>query len=163
MITGDDTVILVSGDPAVAVERFLVDLHGRWPRMQIALEAGELGSFREWASAPVSMPRTAAVILIARDEQMVSGWDDYGYAIDPMGEGPLMVSYQPTNWNSLKVQVIEDPFSREGFQFLPYEAIIVGAEYYVLTLTTPPLDSQFAKDVVGDMTRILALPGTTGI
>lgn len=71
--------------------------------MQVAVEGEKAESFQEWASASVSMPRNAAIILIARDDQMISRWDDYGYAIDATGEGPLMVSYQVANWNSLKV------------------------------------------------------------
>jgi hypothetical protein len=153
MITGDDSVILTSGDAVRGVGIFLDGLGLRWPLMEVSVEGED---FYRWNPNPVHLPKDSGTILIARDRQMVSWWDDNGYTIDSAGEGPLSVSYSPASWKSLRVNLIQDPMSRKGFSFIPYEAVLVGASYSIVSIVTPPLDSGFSAAMVNNLASSLA-------
>lgn len=156
MITGEDSVFLSNGSPAGAIRAFLTDLAARWPSVRVWVDGSEDESFQPWASDPVQIPEDSGTILIARDEQMVSEWDDRGYTLDSFDEGPLQIEYEPASWSSLEVQVLSDPLQVSGYSFKPYEAIVVGRGYYIVSLVTPPLESSFSRTMVERIKSFLA-------
>ena len=156
MITGDDSVILTSGDAVRGVRFFLDGLGLRWPLMQVSVEGEGSEEFYPWNPDSVQLPEGSGAILIARDLQMVSWWDDNGYTLDSAGEGPLSVSYCPASWKSLRVNLIQDPMSRTGFRFIPYEAILIGTNYHIVSMVTPPLESSFSTSMINNLASSLA-------
>jgi hypothetical protein len=160
MITGDDSVFLSSGRASLAVENFLMDLLKQWPDMRVSIEDDGDEAFRIWASEAVDLPLTAGLVLVARDKEMVDGWDDRGYSLDSHDEGPLSIEYRPAGWNSLKVQVLEDPLSRSSFAFDPYEAVLTGSHYSVVSMVTPSRDSDFSATMISKMAHHLAASDT---
>lgn len=138
------------------IPSFLTGISGQWTDVRVWVEgvsAGEI--FRPWSSDPIDIPDESALILIARDEQMVAQWDDRGYALDHLGEGPLQIEYEPASWNSLQVQVLQDPLQVSGASFQRYEAVLVGPGYYVLSVVTPPAESEFSKNIIAKLRSFL--------
>lgn len=159
MVTGEDSVFLSNGNPAAAVRAFLTDLAVRWPSVRVWVDGSENESFQPWASDPVQLPEDSGTILIARDDKMESEWDDRGYTLDSSAEGPLQIEYEPASWNSLEVQVLSDPLQESGYSFKPYEATVVGRGYYIVSLVTPPLESNFSKTMVERVKSFLTASG----
>jgi hypothetical protein len=156
VITGDDSVFLCNRSPAEAVRAFLTDLAVRWPSVRVWVDGSAGESFQPWVSDPVQIPEDSGTILIARDDQMVSEWDDRGYTLDSFNEGPLQIEYEPASWNSLEIQVLRDPLQASGYSFNPYEAIVVGRGYYIVSLVTPPLESSFSRTMIERIKSFLA-------
>jgi hypothetical protein len=156
MVTGDDSVLLVGGDVVCGIIKFLDGMKSRWPEMRVSIEGDGDGSFHPWSADLVRLPSGSGVILIARDSQMEAWWDDHGYSLDSVGEGPLSVWYRPAEWRSLRIDLLEDPMSRAVSKFIPYEGILVGANYYVVSIVTPSLQSSFSAAIIDDLVGSLA-------
>ena len=138
MISGHDTVFLVSGNLASTLRGFLDGLHVDWPEMQVAISGGSGdGQFRPWAGVGLELPDNGD-ILIARDFEMSRAWDDEGYVLTDGSEGPIAIFYT-TGPSSLRVQLLEDPYLRKEYEFRPYEAILAGAGFGLVTVVTPSL------------------------
>jgi hypothetical protein len=162
VVSGEDSVFLVAGSPAGAIRRFLSDLESRWPEVRVWVDGSDDDSFRPWGPAPIVIPEDSGTILIARDEKMVREWDDLGYTLDSSGEGPMQVIYELANWNSLDVKVMQDPMEQSGFRFEPYEATLAGSGFYMVSLVTPPLESEFSAEMIKKLRDFLAAGSPPG-
>jgi hypothetical protein len=155
MITGVDTVFVVAGAVASNIGAFLDDLQTRWPNLRVAIgDDGE--TFRSWSLGSRGLPESAGQLLIARDEEMEAFWEDSGYELDSNDEGPLAIAYQAANWTDLKIKLMQDPYLRSGFSFSPYDASLIGRNYYLVSIVTPPVESDFTQSVLGQLARFLA-------
>ena len=85
---------------------------------------------------------------MSRDEAMETSWDEIGFNLDSRREGPFIIGYRPAPWTSLRIQALEDPYARTGFAFDPYEARLVGSGFSLISITTPPLDSEFTTELM---------------
>jgi hypothetical protein len=137
MITGDDTVLVACGPVPAAIERFLGRWSARWPHIRVASGAEDADAFSPWVPGAMQLDELSGQVLVARDEDMVAGWDDSGYVLDPQGEGPFSLAYEPAGWQSLKVMALEDPYVRTGFGYEPYEISLVGAGLQMITVVAP--------------------------
>lgn len=138
MITGSDSVFVARAPVSTAIERFLDRWLVRWPELRVASgEEGTDGVFSPWESGAVKLPEETGHLLVARDEEMVAGWDDSGYVLDSSGEGPFSLAYEPASWKSLDVVALNDPYSRTGFGYEPYGISVVGADLQMVTVVAP--------------------------
>ncbi|MFI9582111.1 hypothetical protein ACIHCQ_09745 [Streptomyces sp. NPDC052236] len=138
MITGSDFVFVARAPVSVAIERFLDDWLVAWPWLRVASGAeGADGVFFPWVSGAVKLPEETGHLLVTRDEAMVAGWDDTGYALDSRQEGPFSLMYEPVGWESLDVMALSDPYRRTGFGYEPYEISVVGAGLQMVTVVAP--------------------------
>lgn len=73
----------------------------------------------------------------------------------------MLVEYGRAEWESLRVQALEDPFSRQGSRFGPHEAVLVGPRFYSVRLVMPDPESEFSGFVSGRLAEFLGcgLPG----
>ena len=147
-------MLVVKGNVASALRGFLNDLHADWPEMLVAISgADDEGRFSAWA-ADLELPDSGDV-LIARDQEMVRAWDDTGYVLTDGREGPIAVYYSGGP-STLRVQLPEDPYARDGFRFSPYEAILAGSGLSLVTAVTPPMDAAFSQRVVASLVGAFA-------
>ncbi|MCX4966484.1 hypothetical protein OHA98_16900 [Streptomyces sp. NBC_00654] len=159
MITGSDSVFVACGPVSGAVERFLADWSRRWPRLRVSVGDGE--EFSAWEPGAITLPETSGQVLVARDEDMVAGWDDSGYVLDPHQEGPFSLAYEPAGWTSLNVLALDDPYTRTGFGYEPYEIGLVGTGLQLITLVAPE-DGAFRQAVTHGLLAALGGPAQTG-
>jgi|SRR5579862_8137427 len=160
MITGDDNVFLCYGDVRGAIESFLTALADRWCCMKVAIsaEAASDGEeFLPWDPAASRLPSDAFTVLVARDERMIAEWDESGYVLDESGEGPLAIYCSPAAHALIKVQILQEPLSRSGYSFEPYEATLAGAGCFVISMVTPPQETEFSRSMLDKMANLLAV------
>ncbi|WP_067503466.1 hypothetical protein [Actinoplanes sp. TFC3] len=147
MITGQDTVVVLAGDPAAVVRRFLDAWSERWPGLRVAVGVDDSAPFEPWAGGMVATGREE--ILVARDEDMEVFWDEHGYALDATGEGPFAIYYSPYGPRSSKVLALEDPYNHgDGFAYEPYEMLVAGRGMSLLTLVTPDEAKEFSATLL---------------
>ncbi|WP_460364073.1 hypothetical protein [Actinocorallia lasiicapitis] len=84
---------------------------------------------------------------MARDRAMEVAWDDAGYGLSD-GEGPFALYYEPFLPRTRRIQFLEDPYQRDGFRFLPYEAGLVGSGLWLVTVITPDSSSLFSRGII---------------
>ncbi|MCX4825613.1 hypothetical protein OG883_38340 [Streptomyces sp. NBC_01142] len=161
MITGMDSVFLAQLPVSVAMERFLDRWLERWPGLRVASgDEGADGVFSPWVPGAVKLPADAVHLLVARDEQMEAGWDDFGYVLDERGEGPFSLACEPVGWRSLRLTAQEDPYGRTGFRYEPYDIAVVGAGLQLVTVVTPP-ESDWSRTVLETLVNSF-VPATPG-
>ncbi|MFP1627904.1 hypothetical protein ACLB9X_22645 [Streptomyces sp. 5K101] len=154
MITGGDTVLVVCGPVPAAVERFLDRWSARWPQLRVASVDEDADAFAPWAPGVLQLGERSGHVLVARDEDMVAGWDDSGHVLDSRQEGPFSVAYEPAGRQSLKVMALEDPYVRTGFGYEPYEISLVGSGLYMITVVAPE-EGPFGQAVVDALAACL--------
>ncbi|MEU3832330.1 hypothetical protein [Streptomyces microflavus] len=148
MITGSDSVFVTCGPVSAAVGRFLTGWSARWPELRVSAGSDDdEEAFVPWASGALTLPELSGQVLVARDEEMVAGWDASGYVLDARQEGPFSLAYEPAGWASLNVMALEDPYIRTGFRYEPYEVELIGAGLQLITLVAPE-DTVFRQAVV---------------
>lgn len=157
MITGNDIVLVAPGPIPVAIECFLDRWSQKWPQLLVASGTDEDSqTFAPWIPATVEWGELTDEILVARDEEMLTAWDEAGYALDGRGEGPFMLMYQPAGWKSLQVTALEDPYIRSGgFIYDPYEITMVGSGLWMITVIVPE-EGAFGRSVVDTLIASLA-------
>ncbi|WP_327151183.1 hypothetical protein [Nocardia sp. NBC_01329] len=95
-------------------------------------------------------------ILVARDEEMLTFWDEAGYSLDERDEGPFMLMYSPARWKSLQVTALEDPYARsEESNYDPYEITLVESGLWMITVVVPE-EGVFGRCVVDTLIACLA-------
>ncbi|TXS58097.1 hypothetical protein [Streptomyces sp. t39] len=154
MITGCDTVLLAHGPVPEAIERFLGVWSQRWPHLRIAVGDEDTDVFSPWTPGATAWDGSTGRLLVARDEEMVAGWDETGYVLDATGEGPFSLAYEPAGWRSLKALALEDPYVRTGFGYEPYEVTLVGSGLRMITVVAPD-EGEFGRTVVDTLTACL--------
>lgn len=161
MTMGVDTVLVACGPVVKSIEQFFDGMLTRWPDLRIALDEREGGTFFAWRSDRRPLPLDSAYVLVARDRVMEATWDSKGYALDPSGEGPFAVAYQPCDQGTLKVRAMEDPYGRDrgGYGFQPYDVTVVGAHLYLISVVTPDEQSDFSNRVLVDLKGALRSTG----
>lgn len=155
MISGFDTVFVARGPVTQPVSRLLDKWLTRWPALRTSVEGRAGDEFCPWNPKALTLSADRVHILVARDREMEVEWDNRGYALDSLGEGPFSIAYEPCGWKTLGARLLEDPYSREGFGFVPYEATVVGAGLYMVSVVTPDAESAFSKDVLDDLVEVL--------
>lgn len=161
MITGCDTVLVAHGPVPAAVERFLGVWSRRWPHLLIAAGDQETDVFEPFVPGATAWGETTGSLLVARDEEMVAGWDETGYVLDATGEGPFSLAYEPAGWRSLKAMALEDPYARAGFGYEPYEVVLVGSGLRMITVVAPE-EGEFGRAVVDTLTACLGPDPASG-
>lgn len=149
MISGDDSAFVVCGDVPPRIERFLDAWLARWPELRVALEDNERDeSFQRWVPGAVSLPEHTGRILVARDESMEASWDEHGYELDSSHEGPFAIAYEKAAWSVLRLTALDDPYARTGFAYEPYQATLVGQDYFLVSTVTPAVESDFSAALI---------------
>jgi hypothetical protein len=105
-------------------------------------------SFTEWTAPGGQLPAGTREVLVARDQRMINRWEETGYSLDERGEGPVSILLNPPGRAALRIQLLEDPFGREGFSFRPYDAVLITTGSYVVSAVTPPVGSDFTGTVL---------------
>ncbi len=159
-ITGTDTVILLSL-PRATITRFLDFWQKRWPELLVQLDDDKNEDFVRWSDlggelrGKVLHPKKGEV-LVARDRQMSAAWDEYGYELDRLGEGPFTLMYRPLGQinqrrGHIRMQPEEDPYERESIEaFEPYTIFVAARNLSLVTAVTPPIESGgFSEEVIG--------------
>jgi hypothetical protein len=144
---GYDTAYLHAGDDAAAVGRFLDAVAVLWPDMHVSVTDEP---FEPW---PRPLPATKTVVLVARDNAMVDGWDDGGYALDHTGEGPFAIWYG-SEVVPVRVTLQENPFGPSEFGFDPYDAMVTGG-FSMITIVTPDAESPFSNRIRGSLADVV--------
>ncbi|MFI2368911.1 hypothetical protein [Streptomyces sp. NPDC018833] len=157
MITGGDTVLVACGPVPAAIERFLDRWSARWPQLRVAAGGEDADAFLPWVPGAMRLGELSGHVLVARDEEMVAGWDDSGYVLDSRQEGPFSLAYEPAGWRSLKAMALEDPYVRTGFGYEPYEISLIGSGLQMITVVAPE-EGPFRQAVVDTLTACLG-PG----
>ena len=155
MITGFDTVVVTAGRPGPAIGRFLTEWGSQWPDMQVSAGDPAEPPFITWRDAGPALPETRGEVLVARDERMLSDWDEHGYALPGSAVGPFFLLYQPCPAPRFRAQVQQDPYVT-GMRFDPYPVTIVGTGLSLITIVTPDEDSEFSRSVIDGMIAALA-------
>ncbi|MGW1742944.1 hypothetical protein ACWCPQ_29535 [Nocardia sp. NPDC001965] len=157
MITGNDVVLVAPGPIPAAIERFLDRWSQKWPQLLVASGTDEntQAFFSPWTPATVAWGELTDEILVARDEAMLTAWDEDGYALDGRDEGPFMLMYSPLRWKSLQATALEDPYIHlGGFIYEPYEITVVGSELWMITVVVPE-EGVFGRSVVDTLIACL--------
>ncbi|TDD05562.1 hypothetical protein E1292_16960 [Nonomuraea deserti] len=102
MITGFDTVLVAQGPVPTAIERFFDRWSARWPQPRIATVGEASGEFLPWTPGAMTWAESTDEVYVARDQEMLAHWDEFGYALDIREEGPFALMYEPAEWRSLK-------------------------------------------------------------
>ena len=158
MITGSDYVILTAVSPAPAIRRFLDRWLEVWPDLRADLH-GE--GFAPWPELrDLDFPETGEV-LVAKDQAMQEAWDEHGYDLPGVDEGPFTLMYQPCPAARFTVTVTSDPYTPDsGFGFAPYPAQVIGAGLHLVTAVTPGTMKNFSDRVVEDLMAEFAPPSS---
>jgi hypothetical protein len=158
MITGSDSVILTAVPPAPAIRRFLDRWLEVWPDMRADLHGD---GFAPWSQLrELELPETGEV-LVAKNQAMQDAWDEHGYELPGVDEGPFTLMYQPCSATRFTVTVTSDPYAPDsGFGFAPYPAQVLGAGLHLVTAVTPSTMKDFSDRVVGDLTAEFAPPSS---
>jgi hypothetical protein len=156
MITGNDVVLVAAGPIPAAIERFLDRWSEKWPQLLVSSGTDEdTQTFSPWTRATVEWGELTDKILVARDEEMLTAWDESGYALDGRDEGPFMLMYRPAGWKSLQATALADPYVRSaGSNYEPYEITLVGSVLWMITVVVPE-EGVFGKAVVDTLTACL--------
>lgn len=158
MITGSDSVILTAVPPAPAIRRFLDRWLEVWPDMRADLHGD---GFAPWSQLrDLELPGTGEV-LVAKDQAMQEAWDEHGYDLPGVDEGPFTLMYQPCPTIRFTVTVTSDPYAPDsGFGFAPYPAQVLGAGLHLVTAVTPSTMKDFSDRVVEYLTAEFAPPSS---
>ena len=158
MITGSDSVILTAVSPAPAIRRFLDRWLEAWPDMRADLHGD---GFAPWSQLrDLELPETGEV-LVAKDQAMQDAWDEHGYELPGVDEGPFTLMYQPCPATRFTVTVTSDPYAPDsGFGFAPYPAQVLGAGLHLVTAVTPSTKKGFSDRVIEYLTAELAPPSS---
>ncbi|ONI88628.1 hypothetical protein ALI144C_06240 [Actinosynnema sp. ALI-1.44] len=154
MITGVDTVLLTAGRAGPAIGRFLEQWGRVWPDMRISAGDPAQTPFVTWQDARSDIPETCGEVLVAKDERMLSDWDDHGYEIPGSAVGPFALLYQPCQAPRFEALVQHDPYAR-GLPFDPYPVIVVATDLSLITIVTPDGDSEFSQSVINGVIAAL--------
>ena len=154
MITGSDTLLVAPGPVPASIERFLSRWSRRWPQLRIAAGDENTDLFSLWTPGATVWGELTGHVLIARDEEMVTGWDEAGYVLDAREEGPFSLAYEPAGWKSLKATALEDPYARTGFGYEPYQITLVGSGLWLITVVAPE-EGAFGRSIVDTLTACL--------
>jgi len=161
MVTGHDSMFVAGGRVELGVWALLQRQHARWPGLLVAVEGYREDAFVPWPVPPEVMPRRKGYVLVARDKDMLERWDDEGYSLMDGAEGPFQVVYEPASVPAVPVEMRWDPYDRgEGYGFSPYEATLVTAGLFLVTLVTPDVDSAFSQGLLSMLAEELARQGT---
>ena len=153
MITGTDSVLVLGGDPAGLVHRFLRSWSASWPAMRVTIGESDTVRFQDWDGTGVLSPGPEE-ILVARDEAMESHWDEHGYTLDATGEGPFAIYYRPYTRRTTEVLALQVPYDHGGgFSFEPYEMVVVGAGLTLLTVVSPDDADDFTTRIIEGLLR----------
>ncbi|MFU8872888.1 hypothetical protein [Micromonospora sp. SL4-19] len=153
MITGHDTVLVARGPVNGMFASLLDDLSVRWPDLRFsALPPGHV-SFSRWRGQVSDLPEDRADLLVAVDEGMLDHWEECGYELRGDGCGPFGVLYRPAPWSTLPIKFIADPYEHGIGIFEPYDGILVGGGYHLVTVVTPDEDSEFSQQLLRSITR----------
>ncbi|WP_285631974.1 hypothetical protein [Lentzea sp. NBRC 102530] len=155
MITGFDTVLLAAGRAGPAVGRFLEQWGRGWPDMRISVGDPAQPPFVSWRDTRPDVPEACGEVLVARDERMVSDWDDHGYEIPGSAAGPFALLYQPCPAPQFEALVQRDPYAR-GLPFDPHPVTVVATDLSLITIVTPDDDSEFSQSVINGVIAALA-------
>jgi hypothetical protein len=155
MITGFDSVVIAAGRPGPAIGRFLEQWGLLWPDMRISTGDPAQSSFVTWRDERPALPEVRGEVLVARDEGMLSDWDEHGYEIPGSTAGPFALFYRPCPAPSFSALVQDDPYAG-GMLFDPYPITIVGAALSLVTVVTPDENSEFSRGVIDGVIAALA-------
>lgn len=149
MITGYDAVFAVAIKPGPQIAVFLDKLAKRWPDMIVQAKS-DVGSteFRRWADGTIAIPAIEGEVLIAKDPEMNDQWDEFGYEIPDLTEGPIYITYEPCRVREFTATVRNDPYKRNrehNFQFDPYDIIFAGRGLSLVTIVTTEFNEKFAN------------------
>ncbi|XVU27949.1 hypothetical protein ACQPZJ_13155 [Actinoplanes sp. CA-054009] len=151
MITGEDTVVIVGfADMSVVVDRMLATLHARWPDMLVAVSDGvDSHDFTGWAEWAGRLPKNVGEVMVARDPEMPSQWDENGYFTDAAGEGPMMFIYEPCADKFVSSVFLDEPYIREDdFGSSQFEGLLLGVGCSSFTLVSPDDAPRFRDGVL---------------
>ncbi|MEV8438252.1 hypothetical protein AB0425_12810 [Actinosynnema sp. NPDC051121] len=158
MITGFDSVVLAAARPGPALGRFLERWGRGWPDMRVSAGDPARSPFVTWRDERPVLPEARGEVLVARDERMLSDWDEHGYEVPGSSAGPFALLYEPCPAPRFPALAQEDPYAR-GALFDPYQITIVGAALSLVTIVTPDEDSEFSRRVIDGVIDALAAQG----
>jgi hypothetical protein len=92
VITGFDTVFATAEPPAVWLPRFLTRWQAAWPHLRVDRHDD---GFVPWGESGEDFPSEHGEILVVRDADMESAWNEYGYDAPGDLEGPIGILYEP--------------------------------------------------------------------
>jgi hypothetical protein len=157
MITGSDTVLITARKPGPAAREFLDTWAARWVDMRICVTTADDSEFIGWPAARASVPDEEGELLIVRDADMESAWDEHGYQVPGSTEGPIAILYQPCTARVFSVTARSDPYARDAlFRFDPYDVLVVGSGLTLVTIVTPDTDSEFSKTAIDKLVSSLS-------
>ncbi len=157
MISGSDTVLITAQRPGPAITKFLDGWTARWVNMRVAITGADDSDFVDWLEVRASIPVDDGELLIVRDADMETAWEEHGYQIPGSAEGPLAILYQPCPARVFSVKAISDPYARDTqFKFEQYGVIVAGSGLTLMTVVTPDTDSKFFRDVIDSLIVSLA-------
>lgn len=154
MITGFDSVVVTAGLPGPAIGRFLTQWGLQWPDMRVSTGDPAESPFVTWRDARPAVPEKRGEVLVARDERMLSDWDEHGYAIPGSAVGPFYLLYEPCPAPQFSALLQHDPYAG-GMRFDPYPVTIVGTGLSLVTVVTPDEDSEFSRSVIDGVVAAL--------
>ena len=146
MITGRDSVWVFAGDPAAVVGRFLTAWSQTWPGMVVAVGRQNNEPFVPWDDRTVRLSPGTEEVLVARDLEMTTRWDEDGYASDATGLGPFAIYYRPYARRTTEMLALQDPYEHD-FVYEPYPVVVVGAGLSLLTIVTPDDAGAFRQTI----------------
>jgi hypothetical protein len=108
--------------------------------------------FDGWPQPGSQLPEDTGEVLVARDAQMESDWDEWGYVPDVHGEGPIAIYYQPFARPTAEVMALQDPYDRgDEFIFEPYKILLAAPGLWLLTLVSPEESPVFREALLGEL------------